>query len=215
MRMLLISRALSLGAVLFCFIALLSMFWRVRSLSHHRDLAPPSGRGWEGIVYAYTKALLPWGKESTTKHLLSYLAGVVFHLSTFFALFLFFFSFWRNSFPTHLKAGGSLVLLAGLLCGFGLLLKRTFTPYLRFLSHPDDYFSNLIVDAYLIVCWLSLNKGAFPLYFYLTAVIFFLYLPLGKLRHSFFCLYSRVIWGGFFGRRRVLSLWGRRETQER
>ena len=145
----------------------------------------------------------------------SYLAGVVFHLSIFFALFLFFYSFWLHSIPTSLKLMGSLGLGAGLLCGFGLLLKRIFTPYLRSLSHPDDYFSNAMVEAFLLVGWLSLREGTFPTYFYFMAGILFLYLPLGKLRHSLFCLYSRAIWGSFLGRRGVLSLWGRKEVEER
>ena len=166
-------------------------------------------------MYAFTKALLPWSKESSTRHLVSYLAGVLFHLSTFFALFLFFLSFWLKSVPASLKAGGSLALWAGLLCGFGLLLKRIFTPYLRSLSCPDDYFSNALVEAFLLVSWLSLREGEFPPYFYFTAVIFFLYLPLGKLRHALFCLYARAVWGGFFCRRGVLSLWGAKGAEER
>lgn len=166
-------------------------------------------------MYAFTKALLPWSKESSARHLVSYLAGVVFHLSTFFALYLFFLSFWLKSVPAFLKAWGSLGLWAGLLCGFGLLLKRIFTPYLRSLSCPDDYFSNALVETFLLVSWLSLRVGVFPPYFYFTAVIFFLYLPLGKLRHALFCLYARAVWGGFFSMRGVLSLWEVKGTEER
>ena len=209
------SQALSLGALLFCFIVLLSMLRQVRHLPHQRDLAPPRGRGWGGIIYAYTKALLPWVKESSARHLPSYLAGVVFHLSTFFALFLFFYSFWLDSVPNSLKLMGSIGLGAGLLCGFGLLLKRICIPYLRSLSHPDDYFSNAIVEIFLIACWLSLREGTFPTYFYFVAGFFFLYIPLGKLRHSLFCLYSRAILGNFLGRRGVLSLWWRKGVEQR
>ncbi|MDH5406320.1 MAG: hypothetical protein OEX80_07260 [Candidatus Aminicenantes bacterium] len=213
--MLPLSQALSLGALLFCIIALLYMLLQVRHLPHQRDLATPRGRWWEGIVYAFTKALLPWSKESSTRHLVSYLAGVVFHLSTFFALFLFFLSFWLKSVPASLKLWGSLGLWSGLLCGFGLLLKRIFTPHLRSLSYPDDYFSNALVEAFLLVSWISLREGEFPPYFYFIAVIFFLYLPLGKLRHALFCLYARAVWGSFFGRRGVLSLWGAKRTEGR
>ena len=51
-----------------------------------RDLSPAKGSPWTGMVYAFTLGMAPWAKESTRRHMLSYLRGVAFHIGIFAGL---------------------------------------------------------------------------------------------------------------------------------
>ena len=62
--------------------------------------------------------------------------------------------FWSGSKSTGILLRVLQVpLLAGALCGTGLLAKRAFTPRLRGLSCPDDYLSNLLATAFVALAF--------------------------------------------------------------
>ena len=95
-------------------------------------------------------------------------------------------------------------LAAGLLCGLGLLIKRIALSYMRFISCPDDYLSNLLVNLLLSAALLTTYSPVMQPVFFWSAIALSLYIPLGKIRHCMFFFYTRILFGAFFGRRGVL-----------
>jgi hypothetical protein len=193
--------------------ALATLILKAKSRGRAPLFSAAEGRPFQGIAYALGKGMMPWEKESARLHLLSYLAGVVYHLGIFsgFAVLLI------NVFNLNGPALGQNVLRfglgLGLLSGVGLLLKRTFKPNVRRLSRPDDFGANVIVDIFLAAA-LAASWEARAVTFLLGYSIFlFLYIPAGKIRHCVFFFYSRVLFGWFFGHRGVLP--PRRERGER
>ncbi len=161
-----------------------------------------------GVLYAFTWGMMPWAKESTRRHLLAYLRGIVFHAgigAAFLALVL---SPWRDLGSPFLRWG--IVVLSGLgaLAGMAGLVARVAEPRLRRLSTPDDFFSVGLVTAFAAaapVGWLA--RGTLPI-FYVLAAATLVYLPFGKIRHCFYYFFSRYFFGASFGRRGVIG-WGK------
>jgi len=177
---------------------------RTLTFGRRRLHSPAEGSRRKGIAYAFGQGMMPWEKESAARHLPTYIAGMIYHAGIFAAVF------WGLCLaagirpPRAILPGVQFLMAAGFLSGTGLLLKRVIRPKMRYISCPDDYVSNLIVDGFvfsgLLSTWLT---AAIPV-FLITAIITFLYMPLGKIRHCFFFFYSRLLFGTYFGRRGVL-----------
>lgn len=158
----------------------------------------------KGISYAMGKGMMPWEKESASRHLLTYVAGMLYHAGIFAAIA------WSLSLalgislpviPVYILAG---FILSGFLFGLGLLIKRILKLPMRSISCPDDYLSNILVDAFLLsACLSTLWSGLIPLFLIMSILTFF-YMPMGKIRHCFYFFYSRILFGSYFGRRGVL-----------
>jgi hypothetical protein len=204
MTFLFLTQLLAVLAALFCitlFTVRLRAFVR---LAVPKDRSQPRGNPNAGVAYALSLGMLPWAKESTRRHALAYLRGVGFHLAVFLVLGLFLLSPWLGLFPVPLRLG-----LAAL-CGLGSLLallgfvSRFIEKSLKALSTPDDYFAVLLVSLFLAcAAALLLNLGLLP-FFYLVSALLFVYMPLGKIRHCIYFVFSRLFFGRFFGRRAVL-----------
>jgi hypothetical protein len=165
--------------------------------------AAPRGSEAAGIRYAFTTAFLPWAKESASRHLVTYLAGIVYHAGIFAMLACLVLTLVTLSVPRAVAAPLGLVFGMALVCGLGLLVKRQTSAPLRAISVPDDLIANLLVDAALAgALAASVEPGAVPLFQVLGAALL-LYAPLGKLRHMLFLATSRRLWGQFYGRRGV------------
>jgi len=208
--------------------------------------AKPRGSAGKGILFALGKGMMPSEKESASKHLPTYFAGILYHAGIFAALFYLLslvlslglpgLSFVSLELPASLALFLCIVCAVGLLSGVSLVLKRVSLPALRKLSCPDDFAANLIVDAFLLLAAMSsyqrfsVSSGALSGSFYsaiaafnggsagaaagnhlggantlffVVAVVMFLYVPLGKIRHCFFFFYARILLGLFYGKRGV------------
>lgn len=195
------------GVILsFCTTFVILCFSVIKTINFNKKklYSQPRGDGLKGIIYALGKGLAPWEKESAVKHLPTYLAGILYHMGIFAALFFLI----SLLIPFRL---GSLVIvilrifiLVGILCGIGLFVKRSLKPHLKKISCPDDYASNLLVDGFLIILLIDTYRGNLRAILFAVAIILALYIPLGKIRHCFFFFYSRILFGFFFGRRGVL-----------
>ena len=166
--------------------------------------AEPRGDGKKGVFYAFGWGMMPWEKESAGKHLPTYIAGILYHagiFATLFYLLSLIFSFeLSDPFIPLLR----LLFILGFICGFALFFKRIFLSSMRKISCPDDFASNTIVDLFLIFAFVhTYSVSAAPLFF-LLAIIMFLYIPVGKIRHCFFFFYARTLFGLFYGRRDIL-----------
>jgi len=175
--------------------------WRLTKVP--RPSSPPRGSAAAGVIYAFTKAFAPTAKESASLHLLSYLAGIAYHLAIFAALARLLVSLLPVTVPLAANTTAAVLFALGLACGLALLAKRTLDARVRWISVPDDFLANLLVDATLAAgLAASLNSGFVPLLQVIGALLL-LYAPLGKLRHMLFLLTSRRWSGAYFGRRGV------------
>jgi hypothetical protein len=166
--------------------------------------AKPQGDVKRGILYAFGRGMMPWEKESARKHLLTYVAGILYHLGIFLALLYLFTLLFPIKLPVSFIYMFRIIFLVGFLCGFALLLKRWIAPTMRALSCPDDFISNIIVDIFLVLAFLhTFFSNLLPLFF-LFAVFLFLYIPVGKIRHCVFFFVVRILFGHFYGFRGIV-----------
>ncbi len=176
---------------------------RIRMGRTPAPVAPPKGRAGAGVFYAFTVAFAPWAKESASRHLASYLAGIAYHVAVFTMLA----RLAASLAPARHLPGSDTILAVvfaiGGCCGLGLLVKRLVDARLRAISVPDDFLANALATAALAAALAAaLDPARLPALQWAGAVLL-LYAPLGKLRHMAFLLTSRVLVGSFFGRRGV------------
>jgi hypothetical protein len=164
----------------------------------------PQGRSGRGVVYALGRGLLPWEKESAAKHLPTYTAGMTYHTGIFTSFLFVLLTAAAVRLPAIALMAARALMGLGLISGLGLLIKRISKPKLRHISSPDDYIANSLVDAFLLSgVAATFYPGVVPIYF-AVAILMFLYMPLGKIRHCVFFFLSRIRFGSYFGRRGVL-----------
>jgi len=193
----------ALAAFFVCIAVLFFHLFRVISLGNPHDFSKATGKSKAAMPYAFVGAMSPTKKESAFLYLPTYTAGIVYHIGTFSALALFFIIVFDINLPPVLSLLLSGFFIIAGLCGFGILIKRIVKSQMRDLSNPDDYLSNLIVSVFQ---WASagvlLSETLLPLYF-LIAGILFLYIPVGKLKHTVYFFAARYHLGFFFGHRGV------------
>ncbi len=166
-------------------------------------VAPPKGSARAGVLYAFTVAFAPGAKESASRHLPSYAAGVVFHLAVFTMLATLLASVAGARIPGRMAVALAVTFGAGAACGIALLVKRLLRPELSAISVPDDLLANALVDVALVAgLAASVAPASLPV-FQVTGVVLLLYAPMGKLRHAVFLFSSRHRTGAHFGRRGV------------
>jgi hypothetical protein len=194
---------LLLAAVVATPAALLFQHLRPRFGSPRPSLAPPKGSARAGVLYAFTLAFAPTAKETASRHLPSYLAGIGYHLAIFAMMARLLASLVHARIPAALEAAFAALFAAGIACGIGLLAKRISVPSLAAISVPEDFLANLLASAALAAgLAASLSPALLPV-FQVAGAVLLLYAPLGKLRHMGFLLSSRRAVGAHFGRRGV------------
>jgi len=177
---------------------------RTFSFGLRRLHSPVHGSRWKGVAYAFGRGMMPWEKESAAKHLPTYVSGIVYHTGIFAAILFVFLSAASLRLPEVLLDVFRGLMACGFLSGTGLLLKRSIKPGLKEISCPDDFAANILVDLFVLCGFLSSFLTAAIPFFSILAILTFLYMPLGKIRHCFFFFYSRLLFGSYFGRRGVL-----------
>lgn len=193
----------ALAAMAICFASLLYHLFRVISLGEPRDFSKATGNPKAAMPYAFIGVMSPTKKESAFLHLPTYVAGLIYHLGTFLALAIFFIILLNYNLPTPISwlLAGTFVVSG--ICGFGILIKRITKSQLRQLSNADDYVANFLVSFFQIITALTLLSGILlPLYFIIAGILF-LYIPVGKLKHTVYFFAARYHLGFFFGRRNV------------
>lgn len=182
--------------------------WRLYGLlarPYRPDRAQPRGPAWRGIVYAFTWGMMPWAKESTRRHLLPYLRGVLFHLGIFATLATLAISPWRPSLPASIALAGLVFTGIGAAGGLIGILMRIFDGRLRALSHPDDYAAVVLVTVWQAAGMASWADPRWTGVFYALSALTLVAIPLTKIRHCIYFFFSRFFFGLFYGRRAVLG----------
>jgi len=194
---------ISLIAFLICFLSLSYHFFRLVRLGLPKDYSRKTGNLKSAVTYSFTGAMNPLKKESAYLHLPTYTAGILYHTGTFISIVLFFLFFFDIKLSFALRLILICVLIVSGISGIGIFIKRTITKKLRLLSNPDDYISNLIVTVFQIFTLIALFQESFIPYYFICAALLFLYLPLGKLKHSLYFFAARYHLGFYYGWRRV------------
>lgn len=192
------------ASVLFCVVVLTVMVIRTFAFGKRPTYAHPQGSRFSGVVYAFGQGMLPWEKETAAKHIWTYIGGILYHFGIFVAILFLAAALLRISISATLLQAIRILLTIGLVSGVTLLVKRTLKPHMRFLSGGDDYLANVLVDLFLLSALAATFKENASVVFSAIAIIIFIYIPFGKIRHCVFFFYSRILFGDFFGRRGVI-----------
>lgn len=182
--------------------------WVVRSTNQHGfkiDVAPSRGSLVRGVTYAFSLGMAPWAKESTRRHLIAYVRGIVFHTGVFGALGLLVVSAWMWEWPEAFRVSFAAVLAVGAVAAVGGFWIRIRDEALRRVSTPDDYFSLSLVTVFIALASTACVVESFVPGFWIVSGITLGYLPISKLKHSIFFFYTRFQFGTFFGHRGVLK----------
>ncbi len=192
-----------IGSIFISLVSLSFLVIKTFSFGRRQMYAVPKGDVRKGIVYAFGKGMLPWEKESAMNHLPTYIAGIFYHIGVFAAIFYLLLTLVSPGLPGAILFFIRVLCLAGVIAGVALLVKRIISTPMRTLSCPDDFAANAIVDLFLISALFHTFYREMAPFFFLVAIIMFLYIPLGKIRHCFFFFYVRILFGIFYGRRNV------------
>lgn len=165
------------------------------------------GPAWPGVAYALGPGMSPRAKESASKHPQVYASGVLYHAGIAGAASTLVLTLARIPVPSLLAGTLAVLMVAAVAAGAGLFARRMNSALLRAISAPDDYASNLLVDAWLATAALSLiDPQARPAFLVATTVLG-IYAPLGKIRHCVFFLLARGEFGARLGRRAIVRNW--------
>lgn len=192
------------ASVVFCVVVLMAMVMRTFAFGRRPTYAHPRGSSFAGIVYAFGLGMLPWEKESAAKHIWTYIGGILYHVGILMAMLFLATVLLRISLPTTLLQAARILLAVGVVSGMALLIKRILQPRMRFLSGGDDYLANILVDVLLLSALAATFAETTLVPFLAVAIIIFVYIPFGKIRHCVFFFYTRILFGDFFARRGVL-----------
>jgi hypothetical protein len=197
---------LALTALFFCLTSLFYHFIRIVRLGPPKDFSQRRGNLAPAITYSFLGAMSPGKKESAYLHLPTYTAGLLYHAGTFVSVGLFFPLILNVHIEGFLLWSAAGILTVSGLSGIGILTKRLVLPILRGLSNLDDYVSNVLVTLLQISTLVMLVSEALAPYYFISASLLFLYLPLGKLKHALYFFAARYHLGLFYGWRGVWPL---------
>jgi hypothetical protein len=199
--------AAALGSIAWAIVGLgatVAVAWR-RGTS--RVAGVDAGPAWPGIAYAFGPGMSPRAKESAANHPWLYAAGVLYHAGIAAAALTLAVTVARIALPSPVAGALAVILIASLAAGAGLFARRASSELLRAISAPDDYASNLLVNAWLATAVLSLTLPRATTVFLVTTILLGLYAPLGKIRHCVFFLLARAEFGARLGRRGIVRPW--------
>jgi len=196
-------------------ILVFGLAWRLTGillLKTKPDYSEPRGSGGFGGAMKMILSRM-WPKpEFVRGSVLDLALGYVFHLGLFLIVFfflphiLFIKSLTGLSWPNLPNGIIFFIGAVSVAALFALLLQRIMTPVKRLLSNFDDYFSWFITTAAIITGLLAAaHVGAryetLLAIHILTVEALFIWLPFGKLMHTFTVFLSRGATGAAFARK--------------
>lgn len=197
-------KAAVIAAFFYAVVALALLTAKTRSFGTRPVYARPEGSARRGVVYAFFEGMLPWEKESVGAHLPTFIAGLLYHAGVFAAVLFLLLLVLRVQPGLVVSQVLRYFTFVGFISGIGLLVKRMTSGKMRVISVPDDFIANALVDLFLALAFVTTIASFFAPAFLIVALVLFLYMPLGKIRHCVFFFYTRIVFGAFFGRRGVL-----------
>jgi len=145
----------------------------------------------------------PSHKETVGYHPGKFAMGMLMHLSAFIALLGIVLLLIGPSMGVAYFSFVRFAVGAGLPAALYLFIRRLRTPNLKAMSAIDDYLSILVTCGLLAITALPKLAHDNLAMIFTYAILFFVYLPLGKLRHSVFFFAARADYGRRLGYRNV------------
>lgn len=164
-----------------------------------------SSAEWRGVRYAFGRGLDPRQKDGVRAHPLVFACGTLLHLGVFSAAARLLGLLLGIEFPAFANVLLASALIAGLLCGCALIVRRLRSPVLRVVSGADDYISAALVLGFLGAAEATMIAPGATAAFYGTTLALAGYAPFGKIRHCVLFFITRTYYGIFVGRRGVLG----------
>ena len=160
------------------------------------------------VIYTRSFTAEPFKKATLYPKMLAY----VMHVGLFAVVFLFvphimfFEGFLGFDWPGIPNSVVYLFGVAAVVSGFALLVRRLTSPVLKLISNFDDYFSWLVTmmplaTGLLIPVRLGIRYETLLAIHILSVVLLMIWLPFGKLGHTFLVFITRGTTGMVFERR--------------
>ena len=160
------------------------------------------------VIYTRSFTVEPFKKATLYPKMLAY----VMHVGLFAVVFLFvphimfFEGFLGFDWPGIPNSVVYLFGVAAVVSGFALLVRRLTSPVLKLISNFDDYFSWLVTmmplaTGLLIPVRLGIRYETLLAIHILSVVLLMIWLPFGKLGHTFLVFITRGTTGIAFERR--------------
>ncbi len=203
--MLYILKILTIISFLFSISALSYLIARTFSFRKKVFYSKARGNPARGIIYSLGKGMLPWEKESASKNLIVYFAGILYHSGIFSAFLYLLLKIFEFKIPKILLFLFQIFLFLGFFSGIGLFLRRVLSSHLRKISIPDDFLANILVNGFLLLSAIETFTPSLSSLLYIYSILLLFYIPFGKIQHCFFFFYSKILSGIFFGRRGVFG----------
>jgi len=170
-----------------------------------KERTPAKGSHSKAIIASFLCIAMPWTMESTTKKWYKWLEFAIFHIGIAIAITAsFLIPEARNLMTPKVILIFKLFIAASFLILLIRSYRRIFIPVNRIISHPDDYFSLLLMLVWFFAAFfaMDLNEKSifFASYFVLTALLI-IYVPFSKMSHYILWPFSRYYFGKHFGHR--------------
>ena len=194
---------ITIAAFIVFIILSLNQIIRLINLGKPTDYSSKKGNISKAVVYSFTKAMSPNKKESAFLHLPTYLAGIIYHMGTFLSFLIFILTFIISEFNIVVRIIKASILILSGISGIGILIKRIVKKNILAISNPDDFFSNILVTLFhLLTAYILIMNNGMIIYSIICSLLL-LYIPFGKLKHSFYFFAARYHLGFFYGWRNV------------
>jgi len=197
------------------YILVAGTIWRIVGivlLAKKPDYSEPRGPGGPGaaLKVIYTRAFTAEPFKKAT--LYPKIMGYVMHIGLFAVIFLFtphilFFEGWTGfDWPGLPNSVIFFIGVATVVSGFALIIRRMTSPVLKLISNFDDYFSWFVTMLPLMTGLLIPVRALFRYedllaIHILSVALLLIWLPFGKLGHTFLVFISRGTTGMVFERR--------------
>jgi nitrate reductase gamma subunit len=173
------------------------------------DRTPNRGDPNAGMRYSLGLVAMPWEMQSYRRHPVRYVEFALFHLGVASAILAtFLIPYLPRVIMTPLVKIPCMTLTGlGAACGLARLVRRLQSPAMRAVSTVDDYFSIVLLTAYLFSAFLAIPYAAAThwttVVFFLMTTFFLLYVPFSKISHYILWPFARYYIGKHFGKRGV------------
>jgi hypothetical protein len=173
------------------------------------ERTPSKGNKQKAIINSFLNIAMPWEMESTRKKWYVWTEFAIFHIGVAFAIIVsFVVSFGHESLLDNTVFLSILMVLfpVSFLITVIRLYRRLFLPVNRIISHPDDYFSIILMCVwFFFASWFVFdlyNSMIMGIYLAITAFLI-AYVPFSKMSHYILWPFSRYYFGKHFGHRGV------------
>ena len=169
------------------------------------ERTPARGSEARGVRFAMATIAMPWELPSTRTHWVRWMEFAVFHAGVAAAIGLtFVMPYWPSVVqPTPVVLALQLVFGVAALAALSRLWRRLARPDMRLITSPDDFFSLVLLAAWLIAGILAAPQRSEPslvAFFGLTA-FFLVYVPFSKISHYIYWPFIRYYIGRHLGHR--------------